>query len=262
MPDFLLVNDDGVHSPMLAPTIHHLRKLGTVRLVVPAEEQSWKSKAMSRFGELIVRAQDGFGIEAYTVTGTPADCVNLGVHRLFSDPPDWVISGINIGDNLGLAFVLNSGTVGAAFESALLGIPAVAFSHHVTREMYFQWSDHGRLAGAAGEKAVANAAAAVGRLMPAVLAHGLPAGAMMLNINFPQDVNANTAVRWTRLQNNRYGSLFEPEGAGYRHRYRGDTWSEAAEHNDREVLESGAISVTPLTLDGLNLPYGEPFSFS
>lgn len=261
MPVFLLVNDDGVNSPMLRPTIAQLQALGTVRMVVPAEEQSWKAKAMTRFGRLLAEPREGYGIEAYTVTGTPADCVNLGVHQLFGDPPDWVISGINIGQNTGLAFALNSGTVGAAFEAALLGIPAVAFSHRIRPEIFRQWSTEGRLSGEEAETAVREAAEAVGRMMPVVLAHGLPGGTMMLNVNFPHDVNPDTPVRWTRLRHNRYGSLFERDGEGYRHAWRGDAWWEEAEDDDRGALESGAISVTPLTLGGLNVPGAEPLPF-
>jgi 5'-nucleotidase len=239
-----------------------LRALGTVRVVLPAAEQSWKGKAMSRFGRVAVKPYDGVGVEGFVVEGTPADCVNLGVHSLFADPPDWVISGINIGDNVGLAFSLNSGTVGAAFEGALLGLPSVAFSHHVTYAMYREWSTEGCLSGPEAERAVQQAAAAVGRLMPAILAHGLPEGAMLLNINFPKHLAPETPVRWTRLQNNRYGALFEPDGDGYRHRYRGDAWREPGERNDRDVVESGAISVTALTLGGMNVAGLRPYSFS
>lgn len=260
-PTFLLVNDDGVNSPMLQPTVARLRELGTVRVAVPAEEQSWKGKAISRFGKLKVEPRVEFGVDAFAVHGTPADCVNLGVHQLFADPPDWVVSGINIGENVGLAFILNSGTVGAAFEAALSGIPAVAFSHHVTWEIYNQWSTEGGLTGPEAESAVENAAAAVGRMMPALLSHGLPDGASMLNINFPRDLNAETPTRWTVLQNNRYGGLFERDGDGFRHRYQGDSWREEGAGMDREVVESGEISVTPLTLGGFNPSGVSPFSF-
>lgn len=262
MATFLLVNDDGVASPMLAPTVEVLRGLGTVRVVVPASEQSWKGKSMSRFGKVVVRPYAGFGVEGYTVEGTPADCVNLGVHSLFEGPPDWVISGINIGDNVGLAFILNSGTVGAAVEGALLGIPSLAFSHHVTYPMYREWSTEGRLTGADAERAVANAAASVGRLLPTILERGLPAQAVVLNINFPHGVEPETPVRWTQMQINSYGALFEADGDGYRHRYRGDAWREPSPCNDRDVVEGGEISVTPLTLRGLNLTGADPYPFA
>ena len=242
MPTFLLVNDDGVNSPMLAPTVEVLRGLGRVRVVVPATEQSWKGKAMSRFGRVEVTPHDGFGVEGFAVHGTPSDCVNLGVHNLFDGPRDWVISGINIGDNIGLAFVLNSGTVGAAVEGALLGIPAVAFSHHVTQSMFHEWSSDNRMTGATAERSVRAAAATVGRLLPAILEHGLPARPGVLNINFPHGVNEKTPVRWTGLQINSYGGLFEADGGGYRHRYRGDAWREPAEANDRDVVEGGGAA--------------------
>ena len=121
--------------------------------------------------------------------------------------------------------------VEAAFEAALLGIPAVAFSHHVTWDIYNQWSKEGRLTGPEAEAVVENAAAALGRMIPPLLAQGLPEGASILNINFPRGVNQDTPIRSTRLQNNRYGSLFEPEGEGYRHRYRGDAWRESGTDN-------------------------------
>lgn len=261
MPTFLLVNDDGIDSPMLAPTVEMLRGLGTVRVAAPASEQSWKAKAITRFGKVEVRSHDGFGVEGFAVKGTPSDCVNLGVHSLFGDPPDWVVSGINIGDNVGLAFVMNSGTVGAAIEAALLGIPAVAFSHHLADPLYRQWSTEGRLTGAEAEAAVGSAAAAVGRLMPTILKHGLPENAMMLNINFPHGVRADTPVRWTQPQINSYGALFEKDGDGYRHRYRGDAWREPSENNDRDVVEGGEISVSALTLRNLSLTGFAPYSF-
>ena len=142
MPTILLVNDDGVTSPLLAPLARRLAEIAELRLAVPLHERSWTGKSMTRHG--LVRAHrldersypELAGLNGYAIEGTPADCTNLGIHELFESPPDWVISGINIGVNAGLNFIVNSGTVGAAFEASLTGVPAAAFSVHMIRPVY------------------------------------------------------------------------------------------------------------------------------
>src|SRR5262245_12591008 len=110
----LVTNDDGVDSPALLPLARELAKLAPIRVVVPAGERSWIGKAISRWDELRVSRSDRDGIEVFAVGGFPADCTNLGVHSLFDSPPELVVSGVNIGLNVGLGFFLSSGTVGAA----------------------------------------------------------------------------------------------------------------------------------------------------
>lgn len=123
----LITNDDSISSPALLPLAQWATKLGDVTVVVPKYEQSGKSHGIElhkAFEVMPVALAEG--IEAYTVDSTPADCVRyavLGMHRKF----DLVISGINKGYNMGLD-ILYSGTVGAIFEAAALGIPAIAFS--------------------------------------------------------------------------------------------------------------------------------------
>src|SRR5437899_1526952 len=107
MRTVLITNDDGIDSPTLAPLARALQGFGTVRVVVPAIERSWVGKSITRFEALHVQATERDGIPMYAVTGTPADCVSLGVHTLYPTPPDLVISGINLGLNFGLAFVLS-----------------------------------------------------------------------------------------------------------------------------------------------------------
>jgi 5'-nucleotidase len=123
----LIVNDDSISSPVLLPLAKWARRLGDVTVVVPKFEQSGKSHGIELHKSFEVKPADlGPGIEAYTVDSTPADCVRyavLGMHRKF----DLVISGINKGYNVGLD-ILYSGTVGAIFEAAALGIPAIALS--------------------------------------------------------------------------------------------------------------------------------------
>jgi 5'-nucleotidase len=267
MPTFLLVNDDGVHSPFLLPLAARLAGLGAVRIAVPLHEKSWTGKAMTRHGKLRVHPLRGAAWPAFApysavaVEGTPSDCANLGVHHLFGDPPDWVVSGINIGMNAGLNFIVNSGTVGAAFEAALTGICAVAFSMHMPRPLYEQWVRERALTGALAERAIGAAAERAGRMMEALLAHGLPRGAMVLNVNFPQNLAADTPARWVPVQNNRYGSLFARGEDGYFHAYRGDAWRDESILGDKAVVERGEIAVSALTLAALSIAPPEPTPF-
>ena len=126
--DILVTNDDGIDSPALLPLVQALGALGRVRVVVPNGERSWIGKAITRWNELCAREVERDGISIWTVDGYPADCANLGIHSLYEDRPDWVVSGVNIGLNTGLGFFLSSGTVGAAMEGWIAGIPSLAFS--------------------------------------------------------------------------------------------------------------------------------------
>jgi 5'-nucleotidase len=103
----LVTNDDGVDSPALLPLIRELRALGPIRVAVPASERSWIGKAISRWDEIEVRTLVRDGIEIVAVDGYPADCTNLAVHSLFGEPPDLVVSGVNIGLNIGLPLERN-----------------------------------------------------------------------------------------------------------------------------------------------------------
>ena len=124
----LVTNDDGIDSPALVPLLRALSDVRPVRAVVPDRERSWIGKAITGFDEIRVSKIERGGFEIHVAGGFPADCTQLGVHSLFGEKPDMVVSGVNIGLNNGLAFFLSSGTVGAAAEGWIAGIPAIAFS--------------------------------------------------------------------------------------------------------------------------------------
>jgi 5'-nucleotidase len=267
MPSLLLVNDDGAQSPFLLPLAQKLSALAEVRIAVPLHEKSWTGKAMTRHGKLRVTPLTGHawpGFERFraaAVDGTPSDCANLGIHQLFDSEPDWVVSGINIGLNAGLNFIVNSGTVGAAFEAALSGIPAVAFSMHMPRDLYDQWIAERRLTGERAERAIEQATSRAAAMFATLLERGLPEGAMVLNVNFPQNLAPDTPVRWAPVENNRYGSLFAKDGDGYFHSYRGDAWRDASVLGDKAVVERGEIAVSALTLAAMSVEVGEQRPF-
>ena len=117
MPRILVTNDDGVFSEGIKLLANALADVAEVVVVAPDREQSATGHSLTLHRPLRMQQLDD---NVYSVDGTPTDCVNLAVHELFPDPPDWVVSGINMGWNVGFTLAINSGTVGGALEAALL----------------------------------------------------------------------------------------------------------------------------------------------
>jgi 5'-nucleotidase len=244
----LLTNDDGVDSPALLPLARELTALGRVRVVVPDTERSWIGKAISRWDELRVARIEREGIEIQAVGGYPADCTNLGVHSLFDGPPELVVSGVNIGLNTGLGFFLSSGTVGAAMEGWIAGIPAIALS--VGRP----GNDRAWKRDAVGDPAhpVWQRAARVGAdVVRIVREEGYPAGVDLISVNYPFDADLETPRVVTELAVVGYDRLFRRKAEGlYVHDFDGVLrGSEAlAPQTDIAVVRSGRVSITPVRL--------------
>lgn len=229
----LVSNDDGIFSPGIKALGLAMRALGEVHVVAPDVEQSAVGHGITVRRPLRFKhtASAGFGeIPAYRVDGTPADCVVLGVHLL--GKPDLVVSGINIGVNLGLDLT-HSGTVAAALEGTSLGIPSIAFSLDTSGE----------------EQDFARAAAWAVRIARRVIERGLPKG-VLLNVNFP--AGAPKGVLVTRLSTHRWEDTvverLDPEGKPY-YWIAGTPVGEEEEGTDLWAVRRGHISVTPVSLD-------------
>lgn len=124
----IVTNDDGIWAPGIQALARKMTQLGKVLLVAPREEQSATGHGITILDPIRVKKIDFKGIEeAWAVSGTPADCVKLAVQELAKEECSLVVSGINNGPNLGTD-VLYSGTVSAAIEGAILGIPSMAVS--------------------------------------------------------------------------------------------------------------------------------------
>ena len=120
----MVTNDDGIAAPGIKALADALTQLGTVTVVAPDRERSAAGHSLTLHSPLrVFELRDGW----YAVDGTPTDCVNMGIHSLLPQPPDLVVSGINHGGNMG-DDVTYSGTVAAAMEANLMGIPALAVS--------------------------------------------------------------------------------------------------------------------------------------
>lgn len=136
-PLLLIVNDDGVGSPFLPDFADAFSSFADVLVVVPATEQSWIGRAYNRHGKIEIGvAKDIEGFERNTVTGTPSDCVNIALSHILERTPDAVVSGLNIGQNVGIPLLWSSGTFSAAAEGAAWGIPSFAFSKRLAHKFY------------------------------------------------------------------------------------------------------------------------------
>ncbi len=231
----LVCNDDGVRAEGIQALAAALNGLGEVWVVAPDREQSAVSHSLSLHRPL--RA-DRIAERHYAVDGTPTDCIILAVSKILPERPAIIVSGINHGGNLA-EDITYSGTVSAAIEGTLLGIPSIAVSL-VTRE-----------GGAFG-----TAARFARRLANSVLEQGL-APDTLLNVNvpaIPDDEMRGYAV--TRQGKRRYGDAIvekvDPRGRKYYWIGGDDLGFLSAEGSDCTAVAAGYISVTPLHLDLTN----------
>ena len=128
MTDILVTNDDGYKSAGFVPLVKELSKKYSVTAVVPDRGRSWIGKAITTKKELKIKKITYDGVEMFLLNGTPADCVQIGLYDIVDTRPKMVISGINIGLNIGQARTLSSGTIGAAIEGSIDGVRAIASS--------------------------------------------------------------------------------------------------------------------------------------
>jgi 5'-nucleotidase len=229
----LVANDDGIFSPGIKALAFAMRALGDVAVVAPDVEQSAVGHGITVRRPLRFKhtASAGFNdIPAYRVDGTPADCVVLGVHNL--PRPDLVVSGINIGSNLGYDLT-HSGTVAAAIEGTSLGIPSLAFS----------------LRAGDGDLDFAPCAAYAARLAARVLEHGLP-DKTLLNVNFPTGApkGVRVTVQGTHHYQDEILTRLDPEGREY-YWVAGTPTGDTDPGTDFEAVSQGFVSITPIYLD-------------
>ena len=232
----LITNDDGYLAGGLRVLAGAAAGLGDIQIVAPDREQSATSHSLTLHYPLRVRTTDD-GI--LVVDGTPTDCVVLAIGELLNERPDFVLSGVNHGANLG-DDVLYSGTVAAAMEATILGIPAVALSY----------------TGKDPEKLPAWTPLLSRILEQLLLRDDLP-GETLFNVNLPSVTPDQVAgVRITTLGRRAYvGSLTraaDPNGREYFWIGGGESTWWGSEESDFRAVHDGFISVTPLHLDLTN----------
>lgn len=223
----LICNDDGIYSPGILALAEAASAFGDVRVVAPDVEQSSMGHAITSSRPLSYRRTPIKSFEAYRVNGTPADCVALGAYHW--DKVDLVLSGINLGTNLGNA-IWHSGTLAAAKQAALLGLKGVAFSTGADEE----------------EPDFTQLKPYVEKVLD-----------LLVNISEWRLVNVNLPkkprdIRWTRQSVRFYDGKVVPgtDPKGKRHYWFTVTPIEETEKDtDRWAFENGYASITPLRLD-------------
>lgn len=232
-PFLLITNDDGIHAPGIKHLWLAVHKWADTAIIAPHHEKSGSGLSITWTKPLHLHP---FPWEqqtpAWSLNGTPADCIKMALSVVLEKKPDMIISGINRGSNSGRT-VLYSGTIGGVIEGVLKGIPGIAFSYSDFAEPNLQVSEK--------------------YIFPMIrhfLKHPLPDGSL-LNVNFP--LNSQEGIRGVRMAKQGKGYWKEspdrrlhPEGAPYY--WLGGAWGSVEEEPDSDValLEQGYISVAPI----------------
>lgn len=255
----LVTNDDGINCVFLHVLVQGLRAAGhELTVVAPKTEQSWIGAAKSRTRPVHSSRIDlGLGCPTWVVDGTPSDCVNIALAHLVSAQPDAVISGMNVGLNASLGFILASGTVAGAFEGALHGLPGVAFSQDLSVETYDHLKEGGGRPDAELEATLKISAAYAARLLPDLVAATPPRSFVVHNVNFPYPGRPDAPIRRTVPARMVITKLFGPAQDDGTHRFvfrLGDDVSPAEPLTDHAALAQGCISHSILDYTRLGQP--------
>lgn len=232
----LVSNDDGITSPGIIELANSLKKLGDVTVVAPATEQSAVAHAITMKMPLRIKKHfhnnEFFG---YAVDGTPADCIKIGVKNILKELPDLVVSGINNGSNAAIN-IIYSGTVSAAREAAIMGIPSIAMSitSHDAEDFSY-----------AGEFAA--------RLTKKLSEEGIESGTM-LNVNVPNiPRNEIKGVLLTQQGKSKWDEIYVEREDPFGNKYFWLTGELSEEDNsliaDHYACKNNYVSVTPIHFD-------------
>ncbi|MFM1846647.1 MAG: 5/3-nucleotidase SurE [Pseudomonadota bacterium] len=253
----LLTNDDSHISPLLGFIIKKLRSLGELTVVVPKHEQSWKGKSMTRFAFVHAEPIELFGHPSFTVDGTPADCVNVGIYHLCNGKPDLVVSGINAGLNAGMGFVFSSGTIGACLEGNIGGIPGIALSQAFDTETMNHYAAEYALPPETHTRLEAQTGPLLDRVFKVFAAHpSLLGQPITWNVNLPFHADPAVELRPTSMGRSTYGNFFARTEIHFEHRLR-EVFPDMTPGNDIHTIRAGHISITPLDMRAFGQIDGE-----
>ena len=237
-PLILVTNDDGITAPGIQALIALMSELGTVVVVAPDKPQSAMGHAITINNTLYINkvSEDGALITQYSCSGTPVDCVKIAVNEILKQKPDLCVSGINHGSNSSIN-VIYSGTMSAAVEAGIEGIPAIGFSL-----LDFEWKAD-----------FESAKSFIRKIAMAVIENGLPDG-VVLNVNLPKLKEADIkGIRICRQAKAIWMEKFDkrqtPQGKDY-YWLSGEFVNEdKGTDTDEWALENGFVSVVPVHFD-------------
>ena len=235
MPLILVTNDDGVHAPGIRALYEAVKKIGQPVIIAPERDNSAVSHSLTMTRPLRVKK---LASDIFTLDGTPADCVILGIEKVLSQKPDLIVSGINHGGNL-CEDISYSGTVSAAIEGTMLGVPSIAVSMPGESPLHFD---------TAGEVAV--------NVAEKVLERGMPDNTL-LNINVPNRESAKgLKTVFTRQGKRIYNDVVKETADpwGRMHYWIGGgtpSWDKEDGTDSMHVMANN-ISITPIHIDLTN----------
>lgn len=235
MAVILVTNDDGVHSAGIIALYRTMKNLGEAYIVAPDRERSAVAHSLTLHRPL--KAEE-IREHVYSINGTPTDCVTLGINKLLPEKPVLVVSGINKGANLG-DDITYSGTVSAAIEGTIFGIPSIAFSLINDKHYHFD-----------------TASFFVLKIAALVLEHSLPYDTL-LNVNIPnvrkEEIHGIKFTRQgKRIYDNSIQEIYNPLGEKHYWIGGGKPYWEHGVDTDIEAVQANFISVTPIHLDLTN----------
>jgi 5'-nucleotidase len=237
-PKLLITNDDGIHAPGIKHLWHALKDVADITIIAPSAEQSSVGLATTIRQPLLVnKVVWPENTPAWSVSGTPSDCVKLGLNMFLKERPDIIVSGINRGQNAGRN-VLYSGTIGGIIEGILHDIPGIAFSTYDYDEPNFSTDE-----------------VHIPKLVNYVLSHPLPLGTL-LNVNFPSRHLDFKGVKMTRQGKGYWGENPEQRphpSEGHHYYWLGAKYLASEEHEEADIylLEQGFVTATPVHVSEL-----------
>lgn len=237
-PLILVTNDDGIHAPGITALVKVARQFGDVFVVAPDKPQSGMGHAITINSTIRVHKLPAHeGAESWSCTGTPVDCVKMAVNKLLPRKPALCLSGINHGANHSIN-IIYSGTMSAAIEGAIEGIPSIGFSLlDYSIEADFSASE-----------------AYCGEIIGGVLKHGMPEG-VCLNVNIPKlHVDEIKGVKICRQAKGTWEEELDERTDPYGRKYywltgHFENFEPAAHDTDAWALENGYVSVVPAQFD-------------
>lgn len=237
----LVTNDDGVYSPGLSLLYNAVKDLGKVIVVAPEVPKSASGLGLTLHKPLRITKLILDNMVVYAVNGTPSDIIHLTLH-VIAKKIDLVVSGVNIGDNTSIQVILSSGTIGAAAQAALEGIPAIAFSANVESaeelELNIELQELIRKV--------------IRIFVKEIIEHRYPKGVDVINVNFPSEVRKNIKIKVAKAAKLRFTEYVEkridPRGKEYYWLY-GQPKEPEPGTDVYTVMVEKNIAVTPLKLD-------------
>lgn|SRR3989338_2411829 len=244
MKRILVTNDDGYKSAGFLALVEELQKEFDVVPVAPATEKSWIGKSLSARNKVRVKKVNWHHTEIFAVEGTPADCVQIGIYHLLSQRPDLVVSGINIGANIGRARILSSGTVGAAMEASIDGVKALASSLSIPMESQknVDFTDEKYM------PLFKNAAKITAKAATMMLKSKNNKELELLSLNIPFNAHEHAEIEVTAPFHESSGQIFHKKGMHFTNSRPPITIKTYKKGTDLHAIRNGNISLTPLSL--------------